>query len=60
MIKSVDYELEAMVAHIKPARTFKDMSEDEVIQNLIANRTMLVIRKAREEAEVTFALMNHL
>jgi len=25
MIKSVDYELEAMVAHIKPARTFKDM-----------------------------------
>jgi hypothetical protein len=25
MIKSVDYELEAMAAHIKPAKAFKDM-----------------------------------
>lgn len=36
------------------------MPDEETLQNLNEKKTMLVIRKAREEAEVTFALMNHL
>jgi DNA polymerase elongation subunit (family B) len=60
MIKSVDYELESMVAHIRPERAFKGMAEEETLQYLNENKTFHVIKKAKEEAECTFALMNHL
>lgn len=49
-----------MTQHIRPERTFRGMSDEETLQNLNEKKTMLVIRKAREEAEVAFALMNHL
>jgi hypothetical protein len=60
MIKSVDYELESMAQHIRPERIFKGMTEDETLNNLNQGLTVHVIKKAREEAETTFALMNHL
>ena len=46
--------------HVRPERAFKGMTDDETLQELNQNHTMSVIKKAREEAEVTFALMNHL
>lgn len=60
MIKSVDYELESMAAHIKPNKLFQGMNEEEALLCLNDNKAFTVVRKAREEAEVTFALMNHL
>jgi DNA polymerase alpha subunit A len=60
MIKSVDYELESMAQHIRPERVFKGMTEDETLNNLNQGLTVHVIKKAKEEAETTFALMNHL
>lgn len=48
MIKSVDYELESMAEHIKPEKVFKGMSEEETLENLNENKTMFVIKKARE------------
>jgi DNA polymerase alpha subunit A len=60
MIKSVDYELESMAQHIRPERAFQGMSDEETLHNLNSSKTQTVILKAREEAEVTFALMNHL
>jgi hypothetical protein len=49
-----------MVAHIKPNRLFQGMNEEESLLCLNDSRAFTVIKKAREEAEVTFALMNHL
>lgn len=49
-----------MVHHIKPERAFEGMSDEQILQNLNDNYTMKVVKKAREEAEITFALMNHL
>ena len=60
MIKSVDYELESMAVHIRPERMFKGMSEEETLNYLNDNKAFQVVRKAKEEAEITFSLMNHL
>jgi hypothetical protein len=39
---------------------FKGMNEEETLNCLNDNMAFQVIRKAKEEAEITFSLMNHL
>ena len=60
MIRSVDYELESMVGHIKPSRAFKGMNDEEALTSLNDNRAFSVVKKLGEETEMTMALMNHL
>jgi DNA polymerase alpha subunit A len=49
-----------MAVHIKPAKVFKGMSDEETLSYLNENKAFQVVKKCREEAEITFALMNHL
>ena len=49
-----------MAGHIKPQKMFKGMTEEETLGYLNDNKAFAVVKKCREEAEVTFALMNHL
>ena len=60
MIRSIDYELESMATHIRPQRVFRGMDEAVTIEHLNDNKAFAVVKKCREEAEITFALMNHL
>lgn len=49
-----------MAKYIQPERNFVGMNEQQVKNNLESNKSLVVLRKVREEAETTFALMNHL
>jgi DNA polymerase elongation subunit (family B) len=60
MIRSVDYELESMAKYIKPEKAFVGMADEEVSKFLNEGNTFYVLKKIKEEAETTFALMNHL
>ena len=60
MIKSVDYDLENMAGNIKPERNFTGVSDEEVKNFLDSGKTLFVLKKIRDEADITFALMNHL
>lgn len=60
MIKSVDYDLETMAKHIKPEKNFSGLTDEEVKTFLDTGKTLFVLKKIRDEADITFALMNHL
>jgi DNA polymerase alpha subunit A len=60
MIKSIDYDLEAMAKHIKPEKNFSGLTDEEVKTFLDTGKTLFVLKKIRDEADITFALMNHL
>ena len=49
-----------MAVHIKPERVFRGLDEAATLEYLNDNKAFHVIKKCREEAEITFALMNHL
>lgn len=49
-----------MAKNIKPEKNFVGMTDEEVKTFLDTGKTLFVLKKVRDEADVAFALMNHL
>jgi hypothetical protein len=49
-----------MAKHIKPEKNFSGLTDEEVKTFLDTGKTLFVLKKIRDEADITFALMNHL
>lgn len=59
MIKAIEYSLDTIATYARPERKFTSFTDEEEREYFNQEKPSLMITKCREEAELTFQIMNH-